>query len=131
VPVPVILALVVCGILGLLALLQVALIAGAPLGQFAWGGRHRVLPAQQRFTAVVAILVYAVFALVVLNAVDVVSIFGTIAGRIAVYVLVAVFFGGFVMSAASGSTRERAAMTPTFIVLAALTLFVAVTGGAH
>ncbi|HEY4268944.1 MAG TPA: hypothetical protein VGM94_12210 [Galbitalea sp.] len=130
-PVPVILALVVCGILGLLALLQVALIAGAPLGQFAWGGRHRVLPAQQRFTAVVAILVYAVFALVVLNAVDVVSIFGTIAGRIAVYVLVAVFFGGFVMSAASGSTRERAAMTPTFIVLAALTLFVAVTGGAH
>lgn len=130
-PVPVILALVACGILGLLALFQVALVAGAPLGQFAWGGGHRVLPAQQRLTAVVAILVYAVFALVILNSVDVVSIFGAVAGRIAVYVLVAVFFGGFVMSAASGSTRERAAMTPTFIVLAALTLFVAVTGGAH
>jgi hypothetical protein len=127
--VPVILALVACGILGLLALFQLALIVGVPLGQFAWGGRHRVLPAQQRVTAAVAILVYAVFVLVILNAVELVSIFGSVSGRIAVFVLVAVFFGGFVMSAASGSTRERAAMTPTFIVLAALTLFVAVTGG--
>jgi hypothetical protein len=129
--VPVILALVACGILGLLALFQLALIAGAPLGQFGWGGRHRILPAQQRLAAGVAILVYAVFALVILNAVGLVSLFGSVPGRIAVFVLVAVFFGGFVMSAASGSTRERAAMTPTFIVLAAVTLFVAVTGGAH
>lgn len=128
---PVIFALIACGILGLLALFQVALVAGAPLGQFAWGGRHRVLPAQQRLTAAVAVLVYAVFALVILNAVQLISLFGSVTGRIAVFVLVAVFFGGFVMSAASGSTRERAAMTPAFIVLAALTLFVAVTGGAH
>jgi hypothetical protein len=129
--VPVIFALISCGILGLLALFQLALIAGAPLGQFAWGGRHRVLPAGQRITPAIAILVYAVFVLVILNAVGLVSIFAALPGKIAVFVLVAVFFGGFVMSAASGSTRERAAMTPTFIVLAALTLFVAVTSGAH
>ena len=37
-------ALALTALLGLLTLLQICLILGAPLGAFAWGGQHRVLP---------------------------------------------------------------------------------------
>ena len=35
-------------ILGVLAVFQLALALGAPIGHFAWGGAHRVLPARLR-----------------------------------------------------------------------------------
>ena len=51
-------------ILGLLTVFQLALALGAPLGHFAWGGKDRVLPAGKRVASLVAILVYAVMALI-------------------------------------------------------------------
>jgi hypothetical protein len=125
---PVILAFVACGILVLLALFQVALIAGAPLGEFAWGGHNEVLPTRGRVNSAVAIVVYALFALIILNAVGRLNVLTTLPGTIATYVVAALFFANFVVSAVSPSPRERAVMTPVSLLLAALCLFVAVTG---
>ena len=41
-------ALLTCLVLGALAIFQGLLALGAPLGRFAWGGRHRVLPLSLR-----------------------------------------------------------------------------------
>jgi hypothetical protein len=50
----VIVALVVSlAILAALTVMQVLLIAGAPIGEYAWGGQHRVLPSRRRLAAVV------------------------------------------------------------------------------
>ena len=37
-------ATLLCMILAFLAIFQLLLIAGLPLGRFAWGGRHEVRP---------------------------------------------------------------------------------------
>lgn len=51
-------------VLALLALFQIALALGAPLGRFAWGGQHRVLPPRLRVGSAVSVLVYVLIDLV-------------------------------------------------------------------
>jgi hypothetical protein len=126
--VPVLLAYVACGLLAILALFQLTLIFGAPLGRFIWGGRHDVLPAALRAGSAGMIVLYAVFAIVVLQAANLTSILPVVAGQVAIWVLSAYFFVSFVTSAISPSPSERAVMTPINLLLAALCLFVAVTG---
>lgn len=55
-------ALGACAMLAGLAVFQIALISGAPLGRLAWGGQHEVLPARLRAGSAVSIILYAVFA---------------------------------------------------------------------
>ena len=43
-------AIAACVILAALAIFQAALIAGAPLGRFAWGSQHSVLPTKLRIS---------------------------------------------------------------------------------
>jgi len=59
-------AVLVCGILSVLAVFQALLAFGAPVGRFAWGGQHRVLPTPLRVGSAVSIAVYALLATVVL-----------------------------------------------------------------
>jgi hypothetical protein len=125
---PTIFALVACGLIACLAVLQVALLAGAPLGRFAWGGAEDVLPPRLRARSAAAIVVYALFVLVILQAVGIVALLNSLVGDVAIYVVAACFFVGFVFSALSRSAAERALMTPVSIALAALCLFVGVTG---
>ena len=48
-------AVVASVLLAGLAVFQVALIAGAPLARFAWGGQHRVLPTRLRIGSAVSV----------------------------------------------------------------------------
>ena len=50
-----------------LAVFQAALVGGAPLGRFAWGGQHRVLPANLRAGSLVSIVLYAFLTAIVLQ----------------------------------------------------------------
>src|SRR5690349_7352738 len=59
-----------------LAVFQAALAEGRPLGRFAWGGTHVVLPNRLRIASAVSIILYAAMAVVALDAagaIDVVS----------------------------------------------------------
>jgi len=51
-----------CVLLGALAVFQALLALGAPLGRFAWGGQHLVLPTPLRIGSAVAIAVYFLLA---------------------------------------------------------------------
>jgi hypothetical protein len=114
-------------VLALLALFQLALIAGAPLGRFAWGGQYHVLPSRLRLGSVVSIVLYGLFALVLLLRAGVV---GTASAApfvmIAAWAIFAYMLLGIVMNGISRSKPERNTMVPVTLVLAVLTLVVAI-----
>jgi hypothetical protein len=119
-------AIAACTILAALAVFQAALIAGAPIGRFAWGGQHDVLPPRLRIGSVVSIVLYAAFALVILERAELATIFGS-AGfvQVACWVLFGYFALGIVMNGISRSKPERNTMAPVSLVLAVLVLIVA------
>jgi hypothetical protein len=118
-------AVVVCVLLGGLAAFQVALLAGAPLGHFAWGGQDRVLPRGKRVGSAVSIALYAVFAVLVLRRAGLVAVLPEGFAAVACWVLAAYFLLGVLMNAASRSKPERWTMAPLCLLLAGLTVLVA------
>ena len=125
---PVILSLAVLAVvlLACLAVFQAALAAGAPLGRFAWGGQHTVLPTKLRIGSAVSIVLYGLFALIILATAERASD-GTGAGitDVGIWVLTAYFALGIGMNAISRSRSERLLMTPVVAVLAAVCLVLA------
>ncbi|HWM34118.1 MAG TPA: hypothetical protein VNR36_07750 [Pseudolysinimonas sp.] len=111
----------------LLATFQIALIAGAPLGRFAWGGQHEVLPARLRRGSVLAILIYAGMALIVLDRAGAISIFPAGASAVLVWVVFAYSCLSVVLNAISRSKPERYLMVPVSLALAVLSLLVALS----
>jgi hypothetical protein len=120
-------AVAFCGILAALSVFQLALIAGAPLGRFAWGGQDRVLPRGKRAGSVTSIVLYVLFALIALQRADVVRVLpGADAfAVVAMWVLAAYFALGIVMNGISRSKPERWTMTLVCLVLAALAFLIA------
>jgi hypothetical protein len=120
------LATVGCLLLGGLAVFQALLVAGLPLGRFAWGGQHRVLPTTLRIGSAVSIVLYALFASIIVAAAKRISD-GTSAGvvDVGIWVLTAYFIVGIAMNAISRSRPERFVMTPVVLVLAAVSLVLA------
>jgi hypothetical protein len=120
-------ALAATVILGALAIFQLALIAGAPIGRFAWGGQHRVLPSKLRIGSAVSVLLYALFAVIILARADVIALIPDALARVGIWILTAYFVVGIVMNGISRSKPERNLMTPVCLVLAVLCLLVALS----
>lgn len=118
-------AIIATVILAALAVFQAALALGKPLGHFAWGGQHRVLPMRLRMGSVISIPIYAFMALVLLDRADVISVFPDGFVNVAAWVIAAYFVVGIFMNAISRSKPERFTMTPLTIVLAAAAAIVA------
>jgi hypothetical protein len=119
-------AVLLCVLLGVLAVFQLALVFGAPFGHFAWGGADRVLPARKRIGSVVAIVLYAVFAWVFLMKAGLVPmVLPEIVVDVAAWVIAAYFALGIALNAISRSKPERYTMTLVSAVLAVLAVIVA------
>lgn len=111
-----------------IAAFQAALALGVPLGRAAWGGAHRVLPTRLRRSSAVAVVIWAVAALLVLERAGVltlglpepVAIWGT-------WILVGVSVLGAIVNAASSSPWERFGWAPFAVILALLSLRVALS----
>lgn len=114
--------------LAALTVFQLLLALGAPLGRFAWGGQHGVLPLSLRAGSLVSVVIYVLIAGILLARVDLVSPSvseGVI--RAATWMVVAYFFLGIGLNLASRSKPERAVMTPVVAVLCALSAVVALS----
>ena len=122
-------ALALTVVLALLAIFQLALFLSAPLGHFAWGGQHRVLPAKLRIGSAVSILIYALIALIAWDRVGAIDVFGDTFAQIAMWVIFAYFALGILMNAISRSKPERYTMVPVTIVLTVLSFFIAMGYG--
>ena len=118
-------ALALTVILALLALFQFALIFGAPLGRFAWGGQHRVLPPRLRIGSAVSILIYALIDVIAWDRVGAIDVFPEPFSEVAMWVIFAYFVLGILMNAISRSKPERYTMVPVSIALAVLSFFIA------
>lgn len=109
-----------------LSVFQFMLIAGVPIGNFAWGGAHRVLPRRLRIGSAVSIGLYAVFAAFILSRASVVDVIKNDAVlTYGMWIFTGYFFLGVFMNAISRSKKERLLMTPVALTLAILFLFVA------
>lgn len=114
-------------ILALLAVFQLALVLGAPLGRFAWGGTHRVLPARLRIGSAVSIVIYAVIAVLALDRVGAIDLVPDVVSTVGMWIVFAYFVLGIPLNAISRSRAERYTMTPVVAVLAVLSLIVALS----
>lgn len=112
-------------ILAVLAVFQLALALGAPLGRFAWGGQHRVLPAKLRIGSAVSIVIYAIIATLALDRAGIVDVVPDPVSTVGMWVVFGYFVLGIPLNAISRSKPERYTMTPVVTVLALLSLVVA------
>src|SRR5688500_12472215 len=115
-------ALVGVALLAALAVFQGLLIAGAPLGRFAWGGQHVVLPTNLRMGSAVSVVSYAFFAVLMLQAAGAVALLPQRFVDVAIWVLAGFFAIGIAPCAASRSRPERLVRTPVVLLLAAICL---------
>ena len=120
-------AIIACLILAALAVFQALLIAGRPLGRFAWGGQHEVLPRKLRIGSAISILLYAVFAIIILERAGIADMLSDAVAQVGIWVLTAYFALGILMNGISRSKPERNLMTPVCIVLAGLCLIIALS----
>jgi len=118
-------AVVLTAVLALLALFQLALVLGAPLGRLAWGGQHRVLPARLRVGSAISILLYAAIGALAWDRAGALDVLPDAASGIAMWVVFGYFVLGIGMNAISRSKPERWTMVPIATALAALSLLVA------
>jgi hypothetical protein len=118
--------IVFCVLLGALAIFQLALASGAQLGRFAWGGGHERLPIGLRVGSMVSIVIYALFATIVLDRAGLIALFpnSSIAG-VGIWVLVGFLALGVLGNVISKSRSERLVMTPLALALCVLALTVA------
>ncbi|RYE87314.1 MAG: hypothetical protein EOP19_04585 [Hyphomicrobiales bacterium] len=121
-------AMAFAGLLVLLSLFQLALAAGAPLGHFAWGGKHRVLPSPLRLGSLVSILLYALMTVVVLSKAAVIDAVPDGVATIGTWAVAAYCLVGIAMNAISKSMPERFTMVPVATMLFLLSLSVALGG---
>lgn len=120
-------ALAATAILLGLAVFQAQLAAGRPLGRFAWGGAHEVLPPGLRVASALSIVLYVAIALVLLDAARVVDALGGGWTGTAAWVLAGFFLLGVAMNAASRSRDERRTGTPVALALCLLCVAVAMS----
>ena len=118
-------AIVACLVLAALAVFQALLIAGAPLGHFAWGGQHRVLPRNLRIGSVVSILLYALFAAILAQRAGLLALLPAPVADIGIWVVLGYLALGIPLNAISRSAPERFTMTPVVALLFLLVLTVA------
>lgn len=114
-------------LLAALAIFQITLAAGAPLGRFAWGGRHDVLPPKLRVGSAVAVAIYAVFALFLLSEAGLISVVGEPLLTIGMWVILVYLALSGLLNLFSRSRFERTVMTPAALALAVLFLLVTLT----
>ena len=119
-------ALLLVAVLAVLAVFQVALVLGAPLGRFTFGGRHPgALPAGLRVAAALSVGVYALMATLALDRAGVIDVYPQGAARTGLWVVFGFLVLNTLPNAVSPSRSERLVMTPLLVVMSALALLVA------
>lgn len=118
-------AIALTALLAVLAVFQLALAFGAPIGRFAWGGQHRVLPTKLRIGSGVSILIYVLIAVLALDRAGLVELVPDAVSTVGMWIVFGYFVLGIFMNAISRSKPERFTMAPLSAVLAVLSLLVA------
>ena len=111
-----------------IAAFQLALALGAPLGRAAWGGAHERLPSRLRVASAVAVGIWLLAALVILQraGIPVVPV-PDVVPQWGAWIVVGLLAVGAIMNFASSSPWERFGWGPLALILAVLCLIVAIS----
>lgn len=93
--------------LAAIAVFQILLVLGQPLGKAAWGGKHRILPTKLRLASVVSVIFIIFSIMVTLSAVGIIDLFNPSFTRGYLWFLTVYSGIGVVMNALSRSKIER------------------------
>lgn len=105
-------------LLGLLAVFQIALALGAPLGKFAWGGQYpEKLPKKYRLASLISVALIAVFIIIVLNQAGAISLLPSTVSSVGMWVVVIYLGISIPLNAISRSKPERIWAPYSFIML--------------
>ncbi len=108
-----------------LSIFQLLLVFGRPIGHYAWGGAHKVLPLHLRIASCISIILYIFFSLVILDKSGIISVYPSEHFiNISMWVLSGYFALGIGLNAVSRSTSERKIMTPVAALLAIIFTYV-------
>lgn len=118
-------AILICIVLFGLSIFQNLLIAGYPLGHFAWGGQHKILPTNLRIGSTISIGIYILIGSIILDRVGIISVYQDSSIKAnSIWILIAYFGLGIVLNGISRSRPERVVMTPIVTMLFLLCLFI-------
>jgi len=109
-----------------MSIFQILLIKGRPYGEYAWGGKHKVLPRNLRWGSVSSLFIYAFMALVTIEKSGISNSFLSESfTRSAMWFIFGYMVLGVLMNAASRSKKERNTWTPILVILAIVTFLIA------
>ena len=113
-------------ILAALSVFQLLLIVGRPLGDYAWGGQHKVLSKRLRIASVFSVVLYVVFSIFLASKAGLVNVIPDGSFLVVVmWVLTGYFVLGIIVNTISRNKKERMIMTPVAFLLAVIFLIVA------
>ena len=119
-------AVLAAGGFALIAGFQLLLALGAPLGRAAWGGAVARIPSRLRIASAVAVVVWAVAAVIILGRAGVLDVpLPQVVLDIGAWALVVLSGLGALVNFASSSPWERFGWGPLALALALLSLVVA------
>ncbi len=121
-------AIIAAFVLAILMCFQLLLAAGLPLGQAAWGGKHRVLPLKLRINSLFAVFSLGVAAWIILARAGLVAPGSEpMVVRIGTWVFAGYLTLNTAMNLASKSRIERNVMTPATLLLVVCFVLVALS----
>lgn len=112
-------------ILAALSVFQLLLAVGKPLGSYAWGGQHKVLPKRLRVASLFSVVLYIVFGIFLASKAGLATVIQDgMFLAVGMWVFTSYFVLGIFMNAISRSDKERMLMTPVAFSLAVVFLLV-------
>lgn len=120
------LAIIVALICFGVSIFQMLLVLGLPLGDYAWGGKYRVLPMKLRISSVISFVVLSFIGFIYLQNVNVVNTsLGVLNNKVFIWIFSVLFALNSVGNLCSKSKKEKLIMTPITIIATVLSIIIA------
>jgi len=120
-------AIIAVAVFAIVSILQLLLALGVPLGKLAYGGKYEKLPTKMRIMSLVAIGIFALGSISVLERVGIITIFNNAILTLVVVWIIAVYLAfNTLTNAISKSKREKLIMTPLSLISAICCFIVAI-----
>ena len=120
-------AIIAVVIFVVISVLQLLLALGLPLGKLAYGGKYEKLPTNMRIMSLVAIGIFALGSISVLERAGIITIFNNLIFTLVIVWIIAIYLAfNTLLNAISKSKQEKLIMTPLSLILAICCFIVAI-----
>ncbi|MBY8987775.1 MAG: hypothetical protein KGD61_04925 [Candidatus Lokiarchaeota archaeon] len=120
-------AVIAVVIFAVISVIQLLLALGSPLGKLAYGGKHERLPTNMRIMSIVAIGIFVLASISVLERAGIITVFNnTIFTLIVVWIIAIYLAFNTLLNVISKNKREKLIMTPLSLISAICCFIVAI-----